>query len=235
MSTSVTPVVSVIFPTTGRATRALIEVQKILKTTQGHSVEVVLVVDGGDVVTKETFEYSRLATDNRVRRFWLGSPAHGSHYAWNYGASMARGEYLVLGQDDVDWGEGWLDAAMRAMGTLPEASGLVGFNDGNRGGTGFPTSWLVSRRFCVEYMGGALICPKYLHQYGDVEAWLVAQRAGRYAWAGDAHVRHFHPAFGGRAADATDAIRGRCADRDAATFRDRLARGFPVEWEPVIE
>lgn len=217
--------VSVILPTTGRPGRAEACVRRLLDTTAGHAVEVICPVDA-DPATRAVLE--PLAT------VLYADAYRGKAKAWNDGLTASAGEFIVFAADDLQWGDGWLDAALLAMATLPEGGGVVGFNDMHRNGRKEATHFMASRWFIIHYGGGVLAVPCYASFCHDSEMCYRANEIGRYAWAEDCHVEHIHYASRGRLFDATDKRWRDCARVDMQAFNQRRKNGFTDDWEPVI-
>lgn len=218
--------VSVVLPSRGRAAQARRCVERLLATTRGYALEVVVVTDG----CRETSEALRPLADRLVelpRR--SGAPA-----AWNAGAAAATGEIIVLGADDLWWGHGWIGEMLERMAELPDGDGLVGFNDLARDGDELATHYAISRRFMVEHLGGVLACPAYRHYYIDNEANVRAKLAGRFTWARFCLVEHRHPLYGKAEMDTVYAETMGLIEQDGETFLRRAAAGFPDDYKPSV-
>lgn len=215
---------SVLIPTTGRPDRAESCVRR-LRETAPYGIEIVSAVDCDPESAR------RLAP--LVDRLLVANFYRGCSVAWNDCLAEARGELIVFAADDLEWGEGWLDAAIAKMDEFEDGWGLVGFNDGHWGEE-LSTHYLMDRRFIVEVLGGVIAWPFYKHSFNDLETCERAKRAGRYAWCEDAHVGHAHWLFGGRGMDATDERRLPDHDSDQRIYNERLAENFPNDYEAVI-
>lgn len=223
--------ISVLFPTTGRAVRAASCVQGLIDTTAGHDIELVAAVDDDhDTVAglmALDFRHVKVQVDYSDR-------LRGNSQAWNDALRCARGDPIVFAADDLVWQPGWLDAALATLQEFPDGWGLVGFNDGHWGEE-LSTHYLMSRRFVVEVLGGRVAWPEYGHSFNDLETNERARHAGRYAWCEQARVVHEHWLFGSRDQDATDTRTLGDHAQAEATFQARKAQGFPDTNDPVIE
>jgi GT2 family glycosyltransferase len=220
-------VISVLLATTGRPEMAERCVRSVLETTEGHELEIVAAVDHDGKTAIRLNELGCLVDYSDEYR--------GCSRAWNDALSRATGDPVVLAADDLEWGEGWLDAALERLSEFPDGWGLVGFNDGHwDGNTGFSTHYLMSRRLIVEVFGGVVAWPHYRHSFNDVEACERAKRAGRYAWCEDARVEHQHWLFGDRPQDRTDTRNLPGWDASQRTYAARAAAGFPNDFAPAI-
>jgi glycosyltransferase involved in cell wall biosynthesis len=223
--------VSVIIPSTRRVERLVECVERLWATVRGWEVECLVVTD--DVKTGQ-----RMKADKRVRVVDLPENAEvwrpRALEAWNLGASLAMGDVLVLGADDLWWFHGWIGEAMEQMASFPGGDGMVGLNDLAHDGNMLCTHFAVSRRFAVEHLGGVLVCPRYHHYYVDQEAAERAKRAKRFIWAQNAVVEHLHPAFGKAPPDALYERTKAWLDEDGDLFRRRAAAGWPDDFEPAL-
>jgi len=218
--------VSVILPTTGRPGRAEQCVRRLLETLDGIDAEVICVVDL-DEDTKARLE----ALGEPVRVLYSDAGYRGKSKAWNDGLAASDGAYIVSAADDVWFGDGWYEAALDAMATLPDGGGLVGFNDTH---TQKPTHWMATRWWIVNGMGGVMAWEFYPTSHNDVETYIRAARAGRYMWAQNAVVRHDHFIFGSRGFDETDVRWMRLWQEARDVFERRERQGFPDDFEPAI-
>lgn len=212
--------ISVILPTMGRPERARACVERVLATTDGYELQVIVAVDD-DRQTLEIMQVLGVTISYCIER-------RGKSQAWNDGLALARGDYIVSLADDVQVEPGWLREALVVM---PEGGGLVGFNDTH---TRKPTHWIASRNWIIEGMGGVMAWPCYLTSHNDVETHERAVRAGRYAWAEKAIARHDHPIFDGREWDDTDRVSQAHWQESRDAFLRRAALDFPNDYEPVL-
>jgi GT2 family glycosyltransferase len=214
-------VVSVLLPTTGRPERAEACVRSLLRTTEGHDIEVCAAVDC-DPETSDRLDKLGCYID-------YSDELRGNN-AWNAALSMAVGDPIVFAADDLEWQPGWLDAALEALSEYPDS--LIGFNDGHWGAE-LSTHYLMPRSFIVEVLGGR-VAWDYPHSFNDAETNERAKRAGRYFWCEEARVYHHHWLFGDRPQDETDTRNlGGHAEAERM-FRERQAAGFPNDYEPIL-
>lgn len=197
--------------------------ENLRATTADHDVQI--------IVAAADTDSAALKDANLV--LWEQEP-QGCSAAWNRCLKWANGDPIVFAADDLEWGEGWLDAALAKLAEFDEGWGLVGFNDGHWGSE-LSTHYLMSRRFIVEVLGGVVAWDFYRHSFNDAEVNDRARAAGRYAWAEDARVYHRHWIFGDREQDDTD--RKTLGDHAASEriYKERKAAGFPNEGiEPIL-
>jgi GT2 family glycosyltransferase len=223
--------ISVLLATTGRPEQVRALIENLRATTTGHEVELVAAVDAD----QETAAVVVCAAASLGLRIVLdySREYRGCSRAWNDALSASTGDPVVLAADDLEFGEGWLDAALSTLHAFEDGWGFVGFNDGHYGEE-LSTHYLVSRRLIVEAFGGVIAWEAYTHSFNDREANDRARRAGRYAWAEAAHVHHRHWLFGERTQDATDTRPLEHHPASARAYEQRAAAGFPDDYEAVI-
>lgn len=221
--------ISILLPTTGRAKRVERCLEGLFETTDPHPIEVVLAVDNDE----ETF--ARVVNIDHPSRASVHVDyvyGYRGNTAWNDCLAEASGDPVVFAADDLDWQEGWLDAALEALENHPDC--LIGFNDGHLGPE-LSTHYLMPRKFIVEVLGGRVAWPCYKHSFNDLETNDRAKAAGRYHWCKRARVFHDHWLFGGRDRDDTDTRNlGGHAESEAA-YKQRRATGFPDDWPAIIQ
>jgi hypothetical protein len=147
-----TPTLSLIVPTRGRPRQLRRFLRSLAATTLRPSrVEIVLVVDADD----------RPVTCPGARVV-VGPPGRTMGELNRAGAAAARGEWLMLLNDDVvARTRGWDEQVLAAAARFPDRIGLVHVNDTlvRDHLCVFP---VVSRRYCEEAGG---ICPADYHRY----------------------------------------------------------------------
>jgi glycosyltransferase involved in cell wall biosynthesis len=223
--------ISVLLATTGRPEQVRALIENLRATTTGHDVELVAAVDA-DVDTAEIVAAAQPSVGFRIVLDYERE-YRGCSRAWNDALYRSTGDPVVLAADDLEFGEGWLDAALMRLGEFEDGWGFVGFNDGHYGEE-LSTHYLVSRRLIVEAFGGVIAWEAYTHSFNDREANDRARRAGRYAWCEAAHVHHRHWLFGERTQDATDTRPLGHHPASARAYEQRAAAGFPDDYEAVI-
>lgn len=217
--------VSILFPTTGRPERARRCIDQLRETTKGHELEIIAAVDSD--------QETALSIGPVVDLLLYSTHYRGCSQAWNDCLAESTGDPVVFAADDLNWQEGWLDAALAKLSEFPDNWGLVGFNDGHWGEE-LSTHYLMSRKFICEVLGGVVAWPEYKHSFNDLETSERAKAAGRYAWCKEAHVPHEHWLFGDRQKDDTDKRRLPLHAEDERIYKERKANGFPNDRDPVI-
>lgn len=194
----------------------------LYETTPRGALETITIVDGAGLDSVAVaLEYS----DKVIVRSERG----GAPSAWNEGAAIARGDFFLLGADDIRFKPGWFEAAMAEMRAL-DCFGMVGFNDESPNARGRGTHYLVSRRYAVERWGGVMVCPHYDHNYTDWEAEQRARLDGAYRWAEQARVEHEHYDWNKNLWDETYARTKATMNEDQALYSRREKAGFPNDY-----
>lgn len=214
--------VSVLLPTTGRPERAEACVRRLRETAPG--VEIVCAVDADPESARQLAPL--------VDVLICSPELRGCSVAWNDCLREASGDPVVFAADDLEWGEGWLEAALAAHAEHPGS--LIGLNDGHWDAE-LSTHYLLPRSFIREVLGGVIAWQFYRHSFNDLETCERAKRAGRYHWCEAADVRHSHWLFGDRPMDETDERRLPDHPEDERIYNRRAAAGFPNDFEAVIE
>lgn len=121
---------------------------------------------------------------------------HGGGYARKINAAVRATDepLLFFGADDLEFTDGWFEAAKAKLDTQ---IGAVGVNDLiPRGTRQHATHFLVTREYAergtVDRRPGPL-CELYRHSFIDNEFIHTAKKRRAYAYAPDSIVRHLHP------------------------------------------
>jgi glycosyltransferase involved in cell wall biosynthesis len=223
--------VSIIIPSTGRKDRLVACLKGLIATTQGLNVEIICVIDHD--------QESRAAVNKTLKghkhRIDYSEEYRGNTTAWNAGLILSGGDYIVFAADDLQWGENWLQESLRVMhDSFDEKGGLVGFNDLHWNGNQLATHYIMSRPFIVDVLGGVIAWDFYRHSFNDLETNERAKRAGRFAWAEKAVVKHDHWTFGDRPQDETDQRWLGHWQAASDIYEQRKAQGYPSNYLPVI-
>jgi hypothetical protein len=187
---------------------------------------------------KEDVEARAIAAEYVARFTPCPEPLMGPGYAWNVALSGAPDcDAYFLASDDMEFTDGWLEEVMIVLRDELHGRGLVGINDGRkdsgriRAGTIEPTHYLMTRDFIVEHNGGLAAYP-YPVDWTDLEANIRARKAGKWAYAERALVRHVW--IGARGGDE-HFKRNQTKKREAkALYRMRFAAGFPNDVQPIL-
>lgn len=105
-------------------------------------------------------------------------------------AEKATGDLVLFMGDDSLPQPDFLKNAIKAMESLPDGWGLVGFND--KTGRILPTHWLADSRLLI-LLDGEFFHTGYNHCFCDNELMLRSAEANRYIYSQDAVIEHDHP------------------------------------------
>jgi len=118
---------------------------------------------------------------------------------WNYLARQAKGDYLMMGNDDLIFRDKhW---AERLQEVLPSTEiGVACFDDGINGGKHF--AFPIMTRAWYEAVGQFTA---EVFTFGFHDTWIfdIAKRVNRAFYIGDVLIEHIHPTTGKRPADKT--------------------------------
>lgn len=211
-------------------TRSLKTLRETTKHLNNHIIDIFVAAEKDDLKARI------IADKYKAHISYCEEPRQGPAYAWNTALAAAPDyDAYFTGSDDIEYTAGWLDEVLRVLDEELHGSGLVGINDGRWGREKVErmcaTHYLMTRDFIVRYNGGVAAAPFYHADYTDMEANARARRAGCWAWAEKALVRHL---WGGPNGDEgyQNATRKRSQMRPLYEERKRL--GFPNNFEPVI-
>jgi GT2 family glycosyltransferase len=110
--------------------------------------------------------------------------------------SKARGDYVMFLGDDTVPQPGFLDAAIKAMNSLPDGWGVVGLatqDDQSPDGCNWQAHWMAHKKMLEHIPGGDFFPTEYRHCYCDNELFNIANELGRWAPAVGAKILHDHP------------------------------------------
>jgi hypothetical protein len=128
--------------------------------------------------------------------------------------------YIFTGADDVRFHPGWLYEAMLPMKSV---DGVVAVCDGlNPKGT----LSLVSRNYINQESGcvdvpGVIIYPGYHHFFSETELFCTAESRGRFAYAANSMVEHYHHVNNKAPFDAVYALGGSKGLEDEYLYNSR--------------
>jgi len=223
-----TPTLSLIVPTRGRPRQLRRFLRSLAVTTLRPSrIEIVLVVDADDPVSQ--------AVRCPGVRVVVGPPGRTMGELNRAGAAAARGEWLMLMNDDVvARTRGWDDHVLAASARFPDRIGLVHVNDTlvRDHLCVFP---VVSRRYC-EAAGG--ICPPDYRRYriDDHIDDVFTRLGGRAVYLPDVVFEHrnavVHPTAG-KVYEADPAVLAQDAPRYDAHHAGRLELVRRLGGEPT--
>ena len=107
--------------------------------------------------------------------------------------------YFLMGGDDMTFFTNAIDIAMEVMeDNFPDGDGVIGFNQTNLPNFCKAGFVLVGRKFIDRFPDSEMYCPDYSHYFSDPEFMAYAESVGKFVYAEDAKVLHFHPSVTGK-------------------------------------
>lgn len=221
--------ISVVMPTYRRAERLKEAVRNLFKTAP--DVELIVVIEQDDAESRQAID--RLGAEGYLLRYSVSTQGNAVK-AFNLGASVANGEAIMLGEDDVRFHTGWYE---NAKTLLHQGYGFIGCDNGNEHVC--PTNYIATKEWLRKNARGVLSLPIF-NQIGDVAMWHLAQISGDGVWARGVdnplrvYVENMHPYVGKGKWDATYEKRRVEGEGDRAKYALWLDDQCPMDWEPVI-
>jgi hypothetical protein len=102
---------------------------------------------------------------------------------------------MYLGNDCLPQKDFLYLAVRRFLDSFPDGTGLVGLNDGYWHGE-IATHWLASKSL-LPLLDGEFFHTGYFHNGCDNELTERCRKLGKYVWAKEAKVDHYHPILNG--------------------------------------
>lgn len=189
--------VAVLIPTLGRPYRIGTLLTNLQSSTRIEA-RPYFVVEAGDEPTIEAVE---AACARKIVN--VGEPTYAS--CINSGYRATREPFLFLGADDIEFLNGWLEAALAAM--ADERVGVVGTFDPANPMPDHSAHSLVRREYIRQH-GGCIdlqdvVLYSYHHGFTDHEFVGVAKARGAYCYCQESRIKHHHPGW-----DSLGRVRG---------------------------
>lgn len=159
-----------------------------LKTASGE-VEILVGVENAELA-----DYIGAIDDDRVRIFGFGD-GYGVGRIWNLLAESAKGDLLLMGNDDQTYStRGWDEGFEVAAANVPDGIFVAWCDDGINGGrhAAFPC---VSRRWYETL--GYFVPEVFSFFFHDTWLFDLGHRIGRLRYLPDVLVKHLHWTHGG--------------------------------------
>lgn len=222
------PLISMMLATKGRTAQAMRCIDRLFETTDGFNTELFIMSHP----EPETMDAVKLLPKNKnIQVHYVDMRPIG---CYNLAASMSKGDYLFLFDDDAWFYDNWLANAMKVFDNLPDGNGYVKIQSNNTGY--WAERAILSRQFAIDHLGGVLCIPKYISQYEDVERSDRAIRAGLFFQAADSFIEHRHWVYGKAEKDATYLEGGiKHVTSDHNTYASRKRAGFPNDYEAILK
>lgn len=230
--------ISILIPTCHRPDLLSNMLRSLSKTTfdTWQNIEVIVVIDEDRDSFRLVYDWATAVFPQKTH-IDFDSKKRGALWAWNKALQLSSGNIIVPAGDDQVFHEGWLDYALESHKEQLDGYGVVGMNDlAYNGNTQVATMFLFDREYCKKEMGGIFAPPMYKYYCIDSEWNEKAKMLGKFYWDERSKVEHLHSAHGKRPYDDHDALKldNAWSETDTKTFEERKARGFPIEWQPII-
>lgn len=190
--------IEIIIPTRNRYDKLCRCIRSIPKSIDTITHSIIIICDG-DHDTAE-----RLMRDNNglIAKIIYVRDHKGSVFCRNL-ATQAVEDALIYATDDIEFKEGAIDAAVKAMHKyFPDEDGVIGFNQINAKSFSHAGVGLVGQKFLRRYPGRKLFYPGYFH-FSCQEIERLGNKLGRLHLAKDACIHHYHPAKNAEERDTT--------------------------------
>jgi len=224
---------SILLPTMNRHDLLLNALKSLINNTQGHALEVILVVDCD---WRSVMDAHDLLRQHGIQHLLDYSPTpRGAINGWNLALSKSHGEMLFDAGDDALFYPKWLDYALAAHERLG-GYGMVGLNDLMHPQGSFSTTNIWDRKFTIEVLGGVAAFPCYRYYNVDCELVERAKRAGKWVSCPESIVEHVHAANNKRPVDDTDRSHMDAFVEDNALWeRRKNMPAFPNDFEAILK
>lgn len=232
------PFISCVVATRGRPEMVKRSIQSFYDTTKGFDVEVIVASHPDEAVpqliemAKDKERYPRM---NVVIADEMGSAVS----AYNQAASHARGQFVMLWNDDYQATHNWLKIVIdkwESQGS-PEVALLGLFDDDPRYLSDPPSLFAIclgTRKFFREHCGGVIAAPGYKSWFCDNETFERANAIGAAIRVEECRIDHFQARRGKGDMDDTARLGELRFANDSEVYRRRKSQGFPNNYEPVI-
>jgi hypothetical protein len=229
--------VAVLLPTKGRAKTAAKRARELLKTPlpAGVKLTVIPAVEYSDAETlKALARVEGLPGGSSlelVKRPAKTTAVQGFNMAYARARSLGA-DWVVLGADDVEWKDGWLEKALDAA---RGGAQVVGLNDGHTDMAHYGAHYMATVAFLEEHHGGVMAPPQYSSWWFDREIGERANAMGVYAYTPEAVIEHHHPDWGLAEMDDTYREAWPAHDVDRDLYLHRQFAGRPIDYAPATE
>jgi len=210
--------VSIVIPSRDRVKGLLCAIDNMRATTAGIDTEIIVVLDKPDIASQNAVKDM---ADVRVvlmpDSYRNGHPQE----KWQAGYDASKGDWIAQITDDIVMADGWLKACLDTPN-----KGFVGYADPNWYGL-LATINMASREYVEDVMHGRFGLPWYYVEWADNEWTARAKAIDALVFCAEATFIHhrFH--------DSQRELTASYPEKDAKTFHDRLAAGFPEDWPTV--
>lgn len=208
--------IDIIIPTRNRYEKLCRCLDSIPKTMRDIKISVIIVCDGDNETANKLMEHN----DGLITRISVVRDHRGSVYCRNLITQITE-DALLYATDDIEFKEGAIEAAVRAMHKyFPDEDGVIGFNQVNAKSFSPAGVALVGQKFLLRYPNRKLFYPKYFH-FSCQEIERLGKKLKRIKLEKKAQLLHYHPAknLSERDTTHTEARRYRMKDKQISGHR----------------
>lgn len=202
--------IDIIIPTRNRYEKLCRCLDSIPKSVLKIKIRVIVICDGDNETAKKLMKHN----DGLITRISIVRNHRGSVYCRNL-ATQATEDALIYATDDIEFKEGAIEAAVKAMHKyFPDEDGVIGFNQVNAKSFSIAGVALVGQKFLLRYPNRKLFYPKYFH-FSCQEIERLGKKLKRIKLEEKATLLHYHPAknLSERDTTHTEARRDRIKDK----------------------
>lgn len=202
--------IDVIIPTRNRYEKLCRCLESIPQSALKVEIGVIVVCDGDSETANKLMGHN----DGLITRVSVVRKHRGSVYCRNL-ITQATEDALIYATDDIEFKEGAIEAAIKAMHKyFPDEDGVIGFNQVNARSFSIAGVGLVGQKFLCRYPNRKLFYPRYFH-FSCQEIERLGNKLNRIRLEESAELLHYHPAKNLSERDVThiEARRDRMKDK----------------------
>lgn len=216
--------IDIIIPTRHRYKKLYRCLNSIPKSIDTVTHSIIVICDGDHDTTKRLIQDN----DRPISKIIYVREHSGSVFCRNLATQSAE-DALIYATDDIEFKEGAIEAAIKAMRKyFPDDDGVIGFNQINSKSFCAAGVGLVGQKFLERYPNRKLFYPEYFH-FSCQEIERLGNKLGKLHLAKGACIHHYHPAKNAEERDTThiEARRYRAVDKMLSSQRraDKLIWG----------
>jgi len=143
-------------------------------------------------------EYIKYLIKNDLKCFlhlWLLKRQYRAFGIWNFHLKHLESDGMIYLCDDTELFPDTLKNLFEVfINKFPDTDGIVTLNQSNIEGSDSAMG-LIGRKFAERYLNNQCFCPDYVSFFADAELGNYAKKLGKFHWADNAKLIHYHPAF----------------------------------------
>jgi len=198
--------------------------EEIVRTPQ-HTFKVIVYVD-----SKKEYDDLHLYKIIHPLHIWVsGRVLNGNYRAphfWNDYLKDMKADALIYLNDDCKVQVNCLRNGLLALQEKFNGDGVIGFNQSNATTRGTcPAAFgIIGSKYADRFPERKVWCPEYHCLYTDQELYEYAEKIGKFYYAEQCSVLHFHPVFTGKTPDKTHMENRKNKSQDVATHNLRVSK-----------